>query len=337
MVVRVRMHFPTLQSSRLSIAFAEVATHNHFVLDRGGKAIQADRAGDQAAAGATEDDHLRCLASEFVDGMLLAQAESAITRAAWGSHEVRRHADAGRHFVSSSTGTNVAGLSHCRANCRWTRRALLDSLARRAGRAVAGGSCARAYSDRSSHSQRRARRPSEIRARMIAVQEELDWEVYRLYGLIDEDLTILATTCQGSALGERAFEIALARAVRAGERRRPGSHRHGSTPITEIPAHWPPLTENWFSGGSSSSRATRSSGCWRSRSTSGGGRRSHGRSGRSGRCGIGCWTGWRTSGSGSMRRGGRCRGAWGSSPMRLAGMRTWCRCWRCGKGGRMCR
>ena len=24
---------------------------------------------------------------------------------------------------------------------------------------------------------------------MIAVQEELDWEVYRLYGLIDEDLT----------------------------------------------------------------------------------------------------------------------------------------------------
>ena len=29
----------------------------------------------------------------------------------------------------------------------------------------------------------------EIRARMIAMQEELDWEVYRLYGLVGEDLT----------------------------------------------------------------------------------------------------------------------------------------------------
>ena len=26
-----------------------------------------------------------------------------------------------------------------------------------------------------------------IRLKMISAQEELDWEVYRLYGLIDED------------------------------------------------------------------------------------------------------------------------------------------------------
>ena len=46
---------------------------------------------------------------------------------------------------------------------------------------------------------------------MIAVQEELDWEVYRLYGLIDEDLTYGADDLPGLALGERAFEIALAK------------------------------------------------------------------------------------------------------------------------------
>ena len=38
-----------------------------------------------------------------------------------------------------------------------------------------------------------------LRGRMIAEQEELDWEVYRLYGLIDEDLTYagrrLASAC----------------------------------------------------------------------------------------------------------------------------------------------
>ena len=51
----------------------------------------------------------------------------------------------------------------------------------------------------------------KIRARMVAVQEELDWEVYRLYGLIDEDLTYSGDDLPGLALGERAFEIALAR------------------------------------------------------------------------------------------------------------------------------
>ena len=74
---------------------------------------------------------------------------------------------------------------------------------------------------------------------MVAVQEELDWEVYRLYGLIDEDLTYGGDDLPGLALGERAFEIALARAVRDGEEETAWFTRHGSTPITEIPEHWP--------------------------------------------------------------------------------------------------
>lgn len=73
---------------------------------------------------------------------------------------------------------------------------------------------------------------------MIAHQEELDWECYRLYGLIDADLT-----CAGEPprveLGERAFEIVLARRVAAGEADGEWFARHGSTPVTEIPAHWP--------------------------------------------------------------------------------------------------
>ena len=36
---------------RLSIAFAFVATHNHFVLDRGGKVFKQVGAGDQVAGG----------------------------------------------------------------------------------------------------------------------------------------------------------------------------------------------------------------------------------------------------------------------------------------------
>ena len=63
--------------------------------------------------------------------------------------------------------------------------------------------------------------------------------VYRLYGLIEEDLTYSGDDLPGLALGERAFEIALARAVQAGEEETAWFTRHGSTPITEIPAHWP--------------------------------------------------------------------------------------------------
>ena len=79
----------------------------------------------------------------------------------------------------------------------------------------------------------------KLRARMISVQEELDWECYRLYGLIEEDLTYSGDDLPGLALGERAFEIVLARAVQAGEEETAWFTRHGSTPITEIPAHWP--------------------------------------------------------------------------------------------------
>ena len=74
--------------------------------------------------------------------------------------------------------------------------------------------------------------------RMIARQEELDWEVYASYGLLDEAL-VYAGEPPEVTLGERAFEIVLARKIAAGEESTAWFDRHGSTPITDIPAHWP--------------------------------------------------------------------------------------------------
>ncbi|MBD4112532.1 hypothetical protein GUH67_22450, partial [Xanthomonas citri pv. citri] len=45
----------------LSIAFAEVATHNHFVLDRGGKVFKQTAPMIKLAEGASEEEHLRLL------------------------------------------------------------------------------------------------------------------------------------------------------------------------------------------------------------------------------------------------------------------------------------
>jgi len=74
---------------------------------------------------------------------------------------------------------------------------------------------------------------------MIALQEELDWHVYRLYGLTDEPLTYGEADLPGLELGQRAFEIALARRVSDGKESTAWFERHGSTPITDIPASWP--------------------------------------------------------------------------------------------------
>jgi hypothetical protein len=43
------------------IAFAEVATHNHFVLDRGGKVFKQTAPVIKLPAGASEDEHLGLL------------------------------------------------------------------------------------------------------------------------------------------------------------------------------------------------------------------------------------------------------------------------------------
>ncbi|GAA3473661.1 BREX-2 system adenine-specific DNA-methyltransferase PglX [Nonomuraea roseola] len=84
---------------------------------------------------------------------------------------------------------------------------------------------------------------ARIRGQMIAMQEELDWEAYRLYGLLDAseaaELIAAAEIVPVLNLGERAFEIALARKIALGEGESAWFARHGSTPITEVPAHWP--------------------------------------------------------------------------------------------------
>ncbi|WP_165547445.1 BREX-2 system adenine-specific DNA-methyltransferase PglX [Kribbella sindirgiensis] len=78
-----------------------------------------------------------------------------------------------------------------------------------------------------------------LRARMIFEQEELDWDSYRIYGLIEEDLTYRGSGLDELALGERAFEIALARRVASGEEETAWFDRHHSVAISDAPHWWP--------------------------------------------------------------------------------------------------
>jgi hypothetical protein len=61
---------------------------------------------------------------------------------------------------------------------------------------------------------------------IIALQEELDWQCYRLYGLTADELTYPLAEVPGIDLGQRAFEIVVARQVAAGKTSTTWFERH---------------------------------------------------------------------------------------------------------------
>lgn len=72
----------------------------------------------------------------------------------------------------------------------------------------------------------------------ISMQEELDWLIYMSFGIADTP-DFIEVKRPIIKLGERAFEIVLARKMAAGEVETTWFERHGSTPITELPKDWP--------------------------------------------------------------------------------------------------
>jgi uncharacterized protein DUF7008/Eco57I restriction-modification methylase len=216
----------------LSIAFAFVATHNHFALDRGGKVFNRSAPVIKLTAVASAEDHLRLLGvlNSSTGCFWLKQVSQNKGNGGIGGGIGDEAWEPRYEF----TGTKLKEFP-LPATYPLQRARELDRLAQELAAVTpvavaAAGVPTREALDVAKERYRR------IRARMIAVQEELDWEVYRLYRLVSDDLTTLEPP--QLALGERAFEIVLARKVAAGEARTEWFSRHGSKPITELPPHW---------------------------------------------------------------------------------------------------
>ena len=77
-----------------------------------------------------------------------------------------------------------------------------------------------------------------IREQMIALQEELDWECYRLYGLVNEDLTYGAEP-PPLRFGWRAFEIAMRAKMESGKLQTTWFERHRAAPLPGPHPGWP--------------------------------------------------------------------------------------------------
>ncbi|WP_033947816.1 BREX-2 system adenine-specific DNA-methyltransferase PglX [Streptomyces sp. CNQ431] len=226
----------------LSIMFAFVATHNHFVLDRGGSVFNRHAPVIKLRDGAAEEDYVRLL------GLL-----NSSTAGFWLKMASHNKGEGGGARVEA--GYAVMGSEAWKDHYEFTGTKLqefplptdyptalateLDALAQQLS---ATSPTALAATDTPTAPDLRAAHSCHIstRGRMVALQEELDWQVYSLYDLHSEDLRLPAPDAVPEiTLGERAFEIVLARRVAAGEASGEWFKRHGSTPITEIPAHWP--------------------------------------------------------------------------------------------------
>lgn len=240
------MFFKSRASTPLTIGFAEIATHNHFVLDRGGKVFKQTAPMIKLPAGSSEDEHIGLLGllNSSVACFWLKQVcfPKGGDSVGGDGARVRKTLWDERYAFNA---TNVAEFP-LPSGRPLTLGRTLDTLARDIEACLpaaqfqfaAEGSQPLPIRQTLDHMRDRA---AGLRRRAIAWQEELDWECYALYDLVPPDAHALryAGVPPEVRLGERAFEIVLARQVAAGREPATWFERHGSTPITEIPSHWP--------------------------------------------------------------------------------------------------
>lgn len=216
-----------------SITFAFVATHNHFVLDRGGRVFNRSAPIIKLPAGASDGEHLGLV------GLL-----NSSTACFWMQQVFHNKGGPGGgsskdekwHDFYEHDGTKLKRfpLPDSRPLNLATK---LDTLSTH--RSSLQPSVLSAKLPLSRDELNRFRDESDsILCLMIAYQEELDWWGYAAYGLLDEDLTYDSAPL-GLEHGQRSFEIVLARRMASNQVDTIWFKRHGSTPITDIPERWP--------------------------------------------------------------------------------------------------
>lgn len=231
-------HYVGKLRTPLSIVFGFVATHNHFVLDGGRKVFNRSAPVIKLSAGATEDDHLALL------GLLNSSTACFWMKQVFhnkGStvdqHGARQRTMPFEDFWEHD-GTKLKRFP-VPADRPLALSRKLDALARQMSASLPEAAISRTVPTAALLAQHRLIFHTTL-SRMITLQEDLDWECYRLYGLLPDKSDV--SRCENPPtlkLGQRAFEIILARRMAVGEEESSWFIRHGSTPTTEIPAEWP--------------------------------------------------------------------------------------------------
>lgn len=224
-----------LQADRL-ITFAFVATHNHFVLDRGEKVFNRSAPVIKLPEGATEDDHydllgvlnssIACFWLKQVShnkGSTLSKDGARTTLAPWEDF-----------YEFTATKLQELPLPSGRAGGLARQ---LDGLARRREVVTPGTTLeTRGLSDLDRSKVEWLRLGRE----MVSLQEEIDWQMYVAYGLADSSLVYEGQEVVPLEPNQRVMEVGLARQAIAGAESTAWFTRHRRSPNVEGPSmDWP--------------------------------------------------------------------------------------------------
>ncbi|MEZ4435775.1 MAG: BREX-2 system adenine-specific DNA-methyltransferase PglX [bacterium] len=240
------MFFQPRFAARYGIGFAFVSTHNHFVLNEGGRVFKQTAPVIKLPADATRDDHLDLLGllNSSTLGFWMKQVffdkgftgGGAFRGDDW---EVFYEFDATKLKQAPITTTDRPArvdLARALHDTAQTRAATLPTALLAAPGWTAADLPARLTTGRADY--------AALTHRMVALQEELDWLTYRSYGLLTGHTIRTPDAIEPIAPGHRPFEIALARHNQtcAPEERSSWFTRHGHAETPDIPSHYTPAT-----------------------------------------------------------------------------------------------
>jgi hypothetical protein len=213
-------------SSEYLITFGEVATHNHFVVSPRGSVFKQTAPVIQLPEGATFEQHIGLagiLNSSVACFWLKQVCFQKDRKNGWDERYALDGTKVGKFPLVEQRPT-VKAIKLYQLSCSYANSLPDQCISSRIPTQV-------------DLNNFRAR-ALNIRCQMISWQEELDWEVYQYYGVLDEDLTYSGNPPEVK-FGERAFEIVLAQDCAAGSKITIWFERHHGTPTTTIPSHWP--------------------------------------------------------------------------------------------------
>ncbi len=227
-----------LRASRL-LSFAFVATHNHFVLDRGGKVFNRSAPVIKLPEGATEAEHLNLLGVLNSSVACFWLKQNSHNKGRPGAESAG--ADEPWEHRFEFTGTTLAEFPLTDENFVPLAREL-DHLAEARASLIASIPQKLNSDGAKIDLAGLAQRSGELRGKMIFLQEELDWEAYAAYGLLPDDHDVLSARDEAIQLKSewRPFAIHLARSQDAGVTTSWFQHwNHKNTPTPEIPSDLP--------------------------------------------------------------------------------------------------
>lgn len=221
-----------------SIAYAFVATHNHFVLDQGGRTFKQTAPVIKLPADAHEDDYLWLLG--LLNSSTMAFWLRQVCQAKGGESTGRkRQSEAWARRLEHDANK----LKNAPVGEKHRRRvaAIARKLDRLAGGVVANspaGVLASEWSqaDLGLRLRDAEERRAELRKQMVAWQEELDWTVYAAFDLIPSDDLAPLEELEPMVSEHRPFAVRHARAASAGDATDYWFEATGTTPTLEVPS-----------------------------------------------------------------------------------------------------